>query len=712
MRMIAILCLVAGGVAGVAAGDGGITVAANGEARAVIVVAQDDSFVSSHEEAVYHAARELADFLHQVTGGEFPIVAHPEAGRDCLFVGPHAARLADPAFSTAGLGTDGIVIRTVEKGLILAGGEPRGTLYAVYTFLEDHVGCHWWTPTESTIPEKPTLTVPSLDVRYTPRFEYRSTCYMHARDPDFSVRNKFNGHEHRLVTDPGFYDTREDVKRGGGKYSFPKVHLWNYHTFWRFIPPEIYLAEHPDWFAAVPEDQVRDYGVYYGVGADGLPRAGGKTIRPRTLEQFIERPFYPYPSLCLTNEEMRQELVRSAKLALLWHPVTSWLSVSQADGMNPCRCEKCMAVAREEGAYSGLMVRFVNAVADDLAEWTAPLPRYAAQSRVEDASLRVAAYFPNLTRPGLRDLPLVVEAYHYTRKPPRHARPRDNVIVLLATAYDFIKPPPDMSWEVSHGRPVTAEGNAGFREDFIGWSKICNRLYIWYYLHGQGNWLVPFPNLRAIAPDLRFFADHGVKGVYGEAVTWSDGAELAELRAWLWAKLLWNPEADAEQLIAQFCHGYYGAAGEHILAYLDTVHDAVEAKGGWLPVGCGEQLRESDAGFLTLDILRRSWSCLEAAEVAVNDDPDLRFRVQVAQLPVLYTFMMRWEPLRQQAKDAALDWSLPDSADEVYGRFITLAKEIDMRGLAALPAPRGRTFPRITKPEDWGYPEDWGSPDD
>ena len=704
MRAMAALFLVVCGIAEAAAGDG-VTVSERGEARAVIVVAQDDSFVSGHEEAVYHAARELSGFLHQVTGGAFPIVDHPEAGRDCLFVGPHAARLADPAFSTAGLGTDGIVIRAVAGGLILAGGEPRGTLYAVYTFLEDHVGCHWWTPTESTIPSRPTLTVPSLDIRHTPPFEYRSTCYMHARDPDYSVRNKLNGHEHRLITDPGFYDIRQDVQRGGGKYSFPKVHLWAYHTFWLFIPPEIYLAEHPEWFAAVPEDQVRGDGVYYGIGADGLPRDAGRTIRPRSLQQFIERPFYPYPSLCLTNEAMRKELVRSAKLALLWHPITSWLSVSQTDGMNPCRCETCMAVAREEGAYSGLMVRFINAVAEDLSEWTASLPAYAPRSRVDDASLRVDAYFPSLTRPGLRDLPLVMEAYHYTRKPPKRARPRDDVIVLLATAYDFIKPPPDASWEVSHGRPVTAQGNAGFREDFIGWSEICNRLYIWYYLHGHGNWLVPFPNLRAIGPDLKFFAEHGVRGLYGEAVTWSSGAELAELRAWLWAKLLWDPDADAQQLIAQFCNGYYGPAGKHILGYLETVHDAMEAKGKWLPVGCGQQLRESDAGFLTLDILRGSWSRLEAAELAVKDDPALRFRVQVAQLPVLYTFMMRWDPLRQKAKDAAIDWPLPESVDDVYSRFMRVAKKKDMRGLAALPAPPGRAFPRITKPEDWGYPE-------
>ncbi|MCK7482461.1 MAG: hypothetical protein M0C28_39075 [Candidatus Moduliflexus flocculans] len=46
---------------------------------------------------------------------------------------------------TSGLAAESIVVRTAGNDLVLAGGGPRGTLYAVYTFLEDVVGCRWWT---------------------------------------------------------------------------------------------------------------------------------------------------------------------------------------------------------------------------------------------------------------------------------------------------------------------------------------------------------------------------------------------------------------------------------------------------------------------------------------------------------------------------------------------------------------------------------------
>ena len=58
-----------------------------------------------------------------------------------VFVGrtPAIERLvADVQFDE--LGTDGIVIRTVDANLVLTGGRPRGVLFAVHSFLQDVVG--------------------------------------------------------------------------------------------------------------------------------------------------------------------------------------------------------------------------------------------------------------------------------------------------------------------------------------------------------------------------------------------------------------------------------------------------------------------------------------------------------------------------------------------------------------------------------------------
>jgi|TARA_B100000809_G_scaffold221325_1_gene229539 alpha-glucuronidase len=111
------------------------TLAENGQAQAVIIV-------DANGQASRHAADELRSFLLQVTGADFPMYHQLQPGVQNVLVGTVAARMLDPDFSTEGLGEDGLVIRTVGDQLILAGGAPRWTLYAVYTFLEDHVGCH------------------------------------------------------------------------------------------------------------------------------------------------------------------------------------------------------------------------------------------------------------------------------------------------------------------------------------------------------------------------------------------------------------------------------------------------------------------------------------------------------------------------------------------------------------------------------------------
>ena len=124
----------------------GLTLATKGRSEYVIVVGEN---APSNEQ---HAAAELAHFLAKVTGANFKVQPVGKAGAGAkIAVGPAAALKLDPKINLKGLGADGIVIQTRPPHLILTGGPgaPRGTLYAVYTFLEDMVGCRWWTPRRS-----------------------------------------------------------------------------------------------------------------------------------------------------------------------------------------------------------------------------------------------------------------------------------------------------------------------------------------------------------------------------------------------------------------------------------------------------------------------------------------------------------------------------------------------------------------------------------
>ena len=57
------------------------------------------------------------------------------------------------------LEADGFVIKTDSLRLIIAGGNDKGTLFGVYTFLEKYLGCRMYAPEVKIIPKKDTISI-------------------------------------------------------------------------------------------------------------------------------------------------------------------------------------------------------------------------------------------------------------------------------------------------------------------------------------------------------------------------------------------------------------------------------------------------------------------------------------------------------------------------------------------------------------------------
>jgi hypothetical protein len=548
---------------------GRLTIARGGKAVASIVVG------AAATDTERQAAAELALFLHLVTGADFAVGTAAEGAGGRLLVGEEAARFADPSFSAKSLAPEEIVIRSAGNDIILAGGSPRGTLYAVVTFLEDVVGCRWWTGTASRIPWKPDLSAGPLSVRYAPPLEYREPFWYVAFDDIWSARNRANG-----------------IKSGGNDlYGGRQVYEGFVHTFYPLIPPEKYFKDHPEWFSEIN-------GQRTAVDAQ----------------------------LCLTNEEMRQELVKNLKEKLQRNPKATIASVSQNDCFNPCTCPRCRAVDEEEGSPSGLLLRFVNSVAADIEK-----------------------EFPGVTIDTL--------AYQYTRKPPKITRPRENVIVRLC------------SIECSFSRPLDDARNKAFYDDLKGWSAIAKRLFIWDYTTDFSHYIQPHPNLQVLGPNIRLFVQNNVHGVFEQGAYQSWGSEMAELRAWMLAKLLWNPSLEPSRLREEFIRSYYGPAAGTVEDYLAVTEKAVLASGDNL--GC---YSPPEAKFLSLDTLVRSWDILKKAERRAAGSIEYARRVKRVEMPVVYAVLAKWDDLRKAAGDGRTAWPWPAKREELLDWFLNSAR--------------------------------------
>jgi hypothetical protein len=158
--------------------------------------------------------------------------------------------------------------------------------------------------------------------------------------------------------------------------------------------------------------------------------------------------------------------------------------------------------------------------------------------------------------------------------------------------------------------------------------------------------------------------------VFEEGAYQSNGAEMAELRAWVLAQLLWNPHQDDRALIREFLEGYYGsAAARPINRYLALMQ---EASGGYY-LAC---YTHPQAPYLSFKVLAAAEQCWANAEHAAANDPEKLARVQVGHLAVRFAFLRDWAELRQQCAQQQAAWPLPASPEGVAEQFEAVGQEI------------------------------------
>ncbi len=60
---------------------------------------------------------------------------------------------------------------------------------------------------------------------------------------------------------------------------------------------------------------------------------------------------------------------------------------------------------------------------------------------------------------------------------------------------------------------------------------------------------LPFPNLRSIAPNVRYFLHNNAKGVFMQANGNGLTSEFSDLRNYLISHLIWDPYLDSDALL-------------------------------------------------------------------------------------------------------------------------------------------------------------------
>lgn len=493
------------------------------------------------------AAAEFERFVEEMSGARLITAPDgPDVPPKAVLIGDsQALRAVAPDLDLSGLGDEGYVIKTVGERLVIAGGRLRGTMYGVYAFLEECLGCRWYSSKVSKIPRLPDIDITMIHLTGKPAFEYRDVFYTDAFDKDWAARNRTNGATARL-----------DASTGGKVAYYPFV-----HTFAQLVPLGKYWDTHPEYFSMID----------------------GKRTNANT-------------QLCMSNPDVLRIATQTVLTWMREHPEAKLYSVSQNDWYNNCQCENCKKMDDEEGSPSGLLLRFVNAI--------------AAQTE---------KVYPDKLIDTL--------AYQWTEKPPKITRPGRNVRVRLCPIFCCEAHP--------YGLCDTNE-NKAYMENLANWSKITDNLYIWHYNTSFAHYLNPFPDFAQLPDSARLYQKSGVKGIFWEGnYSGGGGGEFAELRAYLLAKISWDPSVDAVRVMKDFVDGYYGKAGPYIWDYIQLLQDKVAKENIHVKIWAGPL----DA-YLTDDVVARADDLLARAEAAA-ESPEVLDRVKHARLPIEYVKLMQ-----------------------------------------------------------------------
>ncbi len=583
------------------------------------------------------AAEELATYLNKITGAHFPIQNESE-----VEIGPQQCRLmigpsptVEKLLVQAGLpgeadyGYDAARVEQIGSTIVFTGHAVRGPIYAVDTFLEEYLGCRWWTAYEETVPQNDSPKLENVHYFHTP--------VLYSRESDsagligdetrgrFAAHLKYNGAPHPVP------------EEFGGHISFQ----YFVHSFYILIPPEKYFLDHPEWFPEINGRRVAGRPEWWSPGKEYQEFV--KKLQP-------EQVYSAGTQLCLSNDELAQEMAKNAIEALNEHPEANIISISQNDCGGECACEKCRAINEEEESPSGTLIRFVNRVAEEIEK-----------------------VHPNVYVETL--------AYQQTRKPPKMTKARKNVIVRLC------------SIECSFNEPLAeSEFNADFKNDIVGWGDKADHLFIWDYVTNYGHYLMPFPDINILGDNIRFFIDNHTIGIFEETDSNHQSGDFVQLRNWIIGKLLWDPSLDQGKLMDEFIAGYYAPELVPIYrSYFDMLEQSsLDANAH---ICCFEK---SSGRWLDNDRLNQITRLMNqaqeiAAELAVKDPERyaaLPEKVLRERIPLDLIWLQRWNIMRYESSLFGTEFLGPKDPQVLAEEFIQrLARHKITAPFACIPSP-------------------------
>ncbi len=268
-----------------------------------------------HDECIDTAAEELQNYIEKISGIKLPSVTEAELPEGAKAVAVGETAISERIdFDYSSIGEDGFLLFCDGENFIIRGEDSRGTLYGVYTFLEEYLGVRWFTPTLEVVPEsKDVIIDKNLNRVVEPSFAVRRNDTGGTNEA-YRARTKMNVSFHKNATAYG----------GTLTYS-----LWDASLI--TLVPKSLFSEHPEYFA--------------------MDENGNRHT----------------DHVCMTNPDVLELVVKNCR-EIMTNATNGakFIHIGQDDNINYCHCENCEALYEKYGAVSAPTLIFTNNLADIL----------------------------------------------------------------------------------------------------------------------------------------------------------------------------------------------------------------------------------------------------------------------------------------------------------------------------------------------------------
>lgn len=567
--------------------DGDVSLVQDGRATSVIVVADRPTSVARR------AASELQTWIRKASGAIVEILpedkAEQAAGQRVILVGD-TKRTASLGIRSDKFELEEIRIRTFADALVLIGDDARPDGIPLSgTLWAVETFAERYLGVRVLWPGELGEVVPQRTTVRVGKIDDRYVPPLRRR----GIRNTgYNSRVQRGLDALGWKteDFKEHWQESEQWFRFHRIggsYLGRYgHAFDDYWAR--FHKDHPEWFALQPDGT-----------RDNSPADGGHRAR-----------------LCVSNRGLIEQVARDRIIEARKRPKWDTVSVSPNDGGRAafCQCEACKA-------------------------WDAPggkvIESWGPKGPVEHVSLtdRYVKFYSAVAEIFAKELPdryLGAYAYSAYTLPPVEAKLHPNVVIGFVE-FSYLN------------EAIRAES----RDSWLKWSQAAGHLFLRPNALTAG---MGFPTVYAhrLGEDLRFCADHGMLVTDFDCCYhhWATNG----INYYVLARLLWDPEADVDAIVKDYCQSGFGPAAEPVEAYFRKL----ETMTAELARGNAYQGRKQSPDVLaacyTDEFLDACGSLLDEADRRAGGDEVIRQRIAFLRKAIEYARIRRdWTPLRLAA---------------------------------------------------------------